>query len=93
MKSGIPSEELGSLLDGALEDSPDEEKIALHYAQHWTGNDSEADRNFKEKLVETYGKKKSEPIDFTIRSIEFGNLLVSTFDYFLYKITFGLLGS
>lgn len=88
LKSGISSEELSSLLDGTLEDSPDEEKIALLYAQNWAHNDGEADQDFKEKLVETYGNKKSEAINLAIRSIQFGNLLGNTFDYLLYRIKF-----
>src|SRR6056297_614707 len=36
LKAGISQEELDSLLAGELNDCPEEEVLALVYAQHWT---------------------------------------------------------
>lgn len=93
LKSGISSEELDFLLDGTLKDSPDNQKLALFYAQHWTENGGEADKDFEEKLVKMYGNRKAMAIKLALRSIYFGNLLGNTFDYILYKITFGKIGN
>ena len=93
LESGITSDELDSLLSGTVENSPVEEKIALLYAQHWADNNGNPDTDFNNKLIETYGREKAEIINITLRIIRFGNLAGNTLDFFLYKITFGLLGN
>mgnify|MGYP006279585137 CR=1 FL=1 len=92
LETGITSEEIDNLLEGTFEDSPDNEKIALLYAQHWADQNGSPDMDYKEELIECYGLEKSQLINLTIRTINFGNLMGNTLDYFLYKLTFGLLG-
>ena len=92
LKAGISNEELDSLLSGDLDDSPSKEKLALLYAQHWTENNGKPDSDFEAKLVDQYGFEKAELINLAIRTINFGNLAGNTFDFILYKLSFGLLG-
>ncbi|MFO7814303.1 MAG: carboxymuconolactone decarboxylase family protein [Halanaerobiales bacterium] len=93
LDAGISSEELAQILEGSVDNSPKEEHIALLYAQHWAEQGGNVDQDFKEELINNYGVKKAATIELTIRTINFGNLMGNTFDFFLFKISFGFLGS
>ncbi|MCF8001293.1 MAG: carboxymuconolactone decarboxylase family protein [Halanaerobiales bacterium] len=93
LEAGIQSNELTKILEGTVDNSPEEEQLALLYAQHWADQKGNPDQDFKAELINSYGEKKAEIIEIAIKTINFGNLSGNTFDYFLYKITFGLLGN
>ncbi len=93
LESGVTNQELDTLLNGSVESSPSEEKLALLYAQHWADQAGKPDQEFKEKINKTYGPQKAEVINLAIRTINFGNLMGNTFDYLLYKLSFGHLGT
>src|SRR6056297_2284569 len=93
LENGVTTEELDTLLNGSVDSSPSEEKLALLYAQHWADQAGKPDQEFKEKINETYGNQKAEVINLAIRTINFGNLMGNTFDYLLYKLSFGHLGT
>jgi len=92
LKAGISREELDSLLAGELKDCPEEELLALVYAQHWTEKKGQPDQEMMDKVKKKYGAEKFAAINLAIRMINFGNLSGNSFDYFLYKLSFGLLG-
>lgn len=92
LKAGISSQELDSLLEGNIKDCPEEEKLALIYAQHWTENKGQPEKQWQDKIREEYGAEKFDTINLAIRMINFGNLSGNSFDYFLYRLSFGLLG-
>lgn len=93
LKANISIQELEDLLDGSVKSSPQKERIALLFAQHWAEQKGDVEQEFKQKMIDTYGEKKTELIDIIIRTINFGNLMGNTFDYFLYKISFKRFGS
>ena len=92
LKAGISNQELDSLLMGDLNDCPESEVLALVYAQHWTEKKGQPDQKMKDKVKAEYGEEKFEIINLAVRMINFGNLSGNSFDYFLYKLSFGLLG-
>ena len=92
LKAGISQEELDSLLAGELNDCPEEEVLALVYAQHWTEKRGQPAQEMIDKIKNKYGTDKFETINLAIRMINFGNLSGNSFDYLLYKLSFGLLG-
>ena len=92
LKAGVSQEELDSLLAGELKDCPEEEILALVYAQHWTEKRGQPDKEMTDEIKNQYGEKKSEIIKLAVRMINFGNLSGNSFDYLLYKLSFGLLG-
>ncbi|SIR48026.1 carboxymuconolactone decarboxylase family protein [Halanaerobium kushneri] len=91
LKAGISQAELNSLLAGELEDCPKEETLALFYAQHWTEKKGQPEEEMMDKVKAEYGREKFETINLAVRMINFGNLSGNSFDYFLYKLSFGLL--
>ena len=90
LKAGITQEELEEFLAGSIpEDTPAGECLALAYAQHWAENDAQPDPEFREKLRGTYGDEVAEAIHIILRMIRVGNLLGNTWDFLLFKISFG----
>ena len=87
--SGLSKEETEMLLNGVIDNCPDKEIAALFYAQHWADTDANPDPKAKQKLVKTYGKDTAEVIELVLRVIRMGNLVGNTWDYLLYRFSFG----
>jgi len=93
LQSGLSREEVRGLLCGNLENCPEEEALALLYAQHWAEANAKPDREWVEKLVDTYGAQKAQAIDVVLRMIRVGNLIGNSWDYLLYRVSFGRWGA
>lgn len=89
LRSGVDREEMASLLSGNVENCPEEEAIALIYAQHWADSNADPESESIQRLVETYGGEKAEAINLVLRMNRIGNLLGNSLDYLLYRISFG----
>lgn len=89
LRSGVNREEITRLLSGSMESFPEEEAIALIYAQHWADSNANPEPESIQRLVETYGKEKAEAINLILRMNRIGNLFGNSLDYLLYKISFG----
>lgn len=91
VRSGIDRGEITKLLSTSIESCPEEEAVALIYAQHWADSNTNPKPEFTQRLVETYGRERAEAINLLLRMNRIGNLLGNSFDYFVYRI-FGYLG-
>ena len=89
LKNGITREEIGQLLSGDFHGCPEEEALAILYAQHWAESNACPDPEAVDKLKETYGSEKVEAINMMLRMIRLGSLSGNTLDYLLYRISFG----
>jgi AhpD family alkylhydroperoxidase len=89
LKSGLSPEEINRLLAGDIANCPEEEAVAVIYAQHWAESDARPDPEAYRKLQRTYGAKKTEAINLALRMIRLGNLLGNSWDYLLYCLSFG----
>lgn len=92
LKGGINQEEIVGLLQGSVDGCPEEEAVAVLYAQHWADCDARPDKEAIDRLVKTYGLEKAEAIDLALRMIRVGNLTGNTWDAFLARVSFGVLG-
>ncbi len=92
LKSGLSQEEVDALLAGIVANCPEDENIALIYAQYWAESNAKPDADAVNKLKEIYGEEKAQAIELILRMIRMGNLSGNTWDYFLYRISFGKLG-
>jgi AhpD family alkylhydroperoxidase len=92
LRSGVEQEEIARLLAGSVDNCPEEEAIALLYAQHWADSDTRPDPEAVGKLEEAYGAEKAEAINLILRMIRVGNLWGNTWDRFLYQLSFGRRG-
>jgi AhpD family alkylhydroperoxidase len=93
LRSGVAQEEIVRLLKGSVEGCPEGEAVALLYAQHWADSDTRPDPEAINRLRETYGLEKAEAINLVLRMIRVGNLTGNTWDAFLTRISFGVLGN
>jgi AhpD family alkylhydroperoxidase len=93
LAEGIAKEEVQALTQGVLADSPAEETPALLYAQHWAEADGMPDPEARERMSDLYGEEKVEQMELILRMIRMGNLMGNTWDYILYRISFGRWGA
>jgi AhpD family alkylhydroperoxidase len=92
-KAGISTEEITQYLKGTIpEDIPEDQKLAICYAQHWAETDAQPDGEIQDQVIQAYGQRGFEEISMVLRMIRMGNLLGNTLDYLLYRISFGRLG-
>jgi AhpD family alkylhydroperoxidase len=89
LKSGIQPPEISRLLSGDIDGCPEEEAIAVMYAQHWADSDAHPDLEIVQRLQRTYGVEKAEAINLMLRMVRIGNIMGNTLDYFIYLISFG----
>ena len=92
LKTGVEPEEIRELLSGSIRNSPEDEVVALMYAQHWAESNTHPDPQAVDKLLETYGTEKTEAIHLVLQLIRMGNLMGNTWDYLLYRVSFGRWG-
>ncbi len=92
LRSGIPNTEISRLLAGDIANCPEEEAVAVIYAQHWAESEGNPEPEAVHKLRQTYGSETAEAIHFMLRMISLGNLLGNSWDYLLYRISCGKWG-
>lgn len=73
LKMGMPDDEIKSLLSGDLAVTPEEEAVALAFAQHYAETIGYYDPDAWQRLVQTYGEPRSRSILVYIRAIMMGN--------------------
>lgn len=91
-RSGVSEDEINGLLSGSVDDCPPDEAVGVLYAQHWADTDARPSPESGSMLVDKYGPEKARDIDLVLRMIRVGNLTGNTWDYFLYRVSFGRLG-
>jgi hypothetical protein len=75
-----------------MDNCPEEEAIALLYAQHWADSNAKPDPEATRRLEQAYGAEKAEAINLILRMIRVGNLSGNTWDHLLSRISFGRWG-
>jgi AhpD family alkylhydroperoxidase len=93
LKSGISAEEIRDLLTGDTVNCPQNEAVAVAYAQHWAESNTHPDPEAVQRLQQTYGLEKTEAIHLILRTIRMANLLGNSWDYLIYRISFGRKGT
>jgi AhpD family alkylhydroperoxidase len=92
LKSGITTGEISKLLSGDVTNCLEEEAMAVIYAQHWAESDAHPDPEAVQRLQQAYGVEKTEAFHLMLRMIRMGNLLGNSWDYLIYRISFGRWG-
>ena len=82
LKYGCTEEEINEIMVQDFGSCNSEELIALAFAQHYAETGGLPSDESKEKLLDFYGKEKSQDILLFIQMITMGNLLGNTFDAF-----------
>ena len=92
LKSGLSQEEISRLLSGEVAACPPEEASAVIYAQHWAESNACPAPSALGKIQEIYGQEKADAINLVLRMIRIGNLMGNSWDYLLYRVSFGHFG-
>jgi AhpD family alkylhydroperoxidase len=92
LRSGVDKDEIGSLLAGSVDNCPEDEAVAVLYAQHWADSDMNPTPEAYSRLEETYGAEGARLINLVLRINRVGNLSGNTWDRFLKRISFGRWG-
>lgn len=93
LDAGLDPAEIDSLSAGVFNHCPPDEVPALLYAQHWAETDAKPDDHTRQQVLDNYGEEKTRSMELAMRMIRIGNLMGNSWDYFLYKISFGRLGN
>jgi len=93
LDSGLSQKEIDDLSAGVFHNCPPGEVPALLYAQHWAEENGQPSPETRQEVVDIYDKPTVKAIDLAMRMIRMGNLLGNTWDYVLFRLSFGRLGN
>ncbi len=86
LAAGVPESEIQCLMSGDLGCFPEEEAVALAFAQHYAESACQPDPQALQRLVAYYGPETAADIQAYLRMITFGNLYGNTFDALLSRL-------
>ncbi len=89
LATGISSEELAEIGARSFESSPEEQRPALLYAQHWAESNAHPDPDAYACVQAAYAPEELELIELGLRTIRIGNLMGNLADYLLFKLSLG----
>jgi len=92
LDAGLTKNEIEALASGSFHNCPEDEIPALLYAQHWAEKNGQPDVDTRQKVIEIYNKAYVESMELAMQMIRMGNLLGNTWDYVLFRLSFGKLG-
>ena len=92
LAADLPAAEIAQLLAGEFTGAPANEIPALVYAQHWAEMNAQPEPALHTQFIAAYGAETARAIELVLRMIRIGNLAGNTFDYILYRLSFGRLG-
>lgn len=87
LAAGIPEAELQKLMALELGNFPENEVVALTFAQHYAESCCHPDPAAWQRVTSYYGEETANDIMTYLRMITFGNLLGNTFDAMLSRFT------
>ncbi len=74
LKSGMSEKDIQNMLQGELGEIPEEESIAIFFAQHYAESSANPDAEAWQRVVEFYGEEKAEMMLAYIKVIMMGNV-------------------
>jgi AhpD family alkylhydroperoxidase len=83
LAAGVSHNELQKLMEGEFSTFPDDEVVALTFAQHYAESNFQPDPQAWQRLVDYYGSQTARDILAYLRLITFANLFGNTFDALL----------
>ena len=78
LEKGMTEDEIKELLKGNINTIPDNESIALLYAQHFAETKGNVSNEARKRVVDYYGENKTQYIEKNIQAVYFGNMCSNT---------------
>ena len=89
LAAGVGSDELAQISEMSFESSPEEQRAALLYAQHWAESNAHPDPDARICMQDAYSPEEIEMIELSLHTIRMGNLMGNLADYLLFRLSFG----
>jgi AhpD family alkylhydroperoxidase len=89
LTAGVPAGEIEKIMASEIGEFPEEEAVALAFAQHWAETAGHPDPEAERRFREYYGTQVSADILNWMRMINFGNLAGNTWDAILWRLGLG----
>ncbi len=86
LRAGVAAQEITQILAGDLDGFPEEEAVALAFAQHWAETGGHPDPDAERRFRGYYGPQVTAELLNWMRVINMGNLMGNTFDAILYRL-------
>lgn len=86
LAAGVSEAELQKLFRGEFGEFPEQEVVALTFAQHYAETRCQPDAQAWQRVVDFYGEQTAQDILAYLRMITFGNLFGNTFDALLSRL-------
>ncbi len=86
LSHGVGPEELQKILSNEFGDFPQEQAVALAFAQHFSETDAAPQKEAEQRFREIYDHDTAQDILFYIKFIYFGNLSGNTIDAFFSRL-------
>jgi AhpD family alkylhydroperoxidase len=87
LEAGVPPEELRQLMAGEFDGLPEEELVALAFAQHYAEQGGRPTSEAWQRLLDAYGQNAARDIMAYIRMITFGNMVGNALDALLTRLS------
>ncbi|MCD6487218.1 MAG: carboxymuconolactone decarboxylase family protein [Syntrophobacterales bacterium] len=86
LSHGVDAGDIQRLLSSELGDFPEEEAVALAFAQHYSETGGKIQKQVRQRLHKYYGRETARDISGYIQIIYFGNLAGNTVDALLERL-------
>ena len=86
LKAGLSDAEVQGLLSGDQSEAPEEQAVALVFAQHYAEQAGVPDADAMARLIEVYGELRAQAILSAIRVIMIGNVTGNNFDALVHRL-------
>lgn len=86
LKAGMEEGEIKNILSGELGDIPEEQSVAVMFAQHYAETTGNYDPEAYKRVVNTYGEDATRDIMAFIRAIMVGNTHAKAFEALFYRL-------
>lgn len=73
LKNGMTEKDISTMLSGSMDDLPEDEGVALFFAQHYADAKGKPSKASWKRLIEVYGREKALAILGATRAIMVGN--------------------
>jgi len=87
LAAGVSPEELRQLMAGEFDGLPEDELVALVFAQHYAETGGHPAPEARQRLLEAYGPDTARDIMAYVRIITLGNMIGNTLDALLARLT------
>jgi AhpD family alkylhydroperoxidase len=88
LSSGMSQEDISQLLSGEHKNVPQEDSIAVLFAQHFASSKEKPNKEAMDRLIETYGTDKAEAVLGFCYMITMTNGMGISLDHFVQRLQF-----